>query len=71
LKGCDIEVKLHPGKENTMTYALSRKSIGSVAFLLTQERRLIRELNALQIKIMLSGNRSYLAALHITSPLVE
>jgi len=39
--------------------------------LLTTERRLLRELDALQIEIVLPGDQSYMAALQVTSPLVE
>ena len=47
LKDYDMEVKYHPGKANVVANALSRKSTGSVACLLTQEKRLLRELDVL------------------------
>ena len=43
----DMEVKYHPGKANVVVDALSRKFMGSVPCLLTQEKRLLRRLNAL------------------------
>jgi len=42
--------------------ALSRKSIGVIASLLNKERRLLKELDALQIEVVLPGDQGYLAA---------
>ena len=69
LKDYDMEANYHPGKANVVTDTLSRKSTGSMAFLLTTKRRLLRELEALQI--VLPRDRGYMAALQVTSPLVE
>ena len=71
LKDYDMEVKYHPGKANVVVDALSRKSTESVACLLTQEKRLLEELDGLQIEVVLPGNQSYLAALQTSSPLVD
>lgn len=71
LKDYDIEVKYHPGKANVVVDALSRKSTGSVLCLLMQEKRLLKELDVLQIEVLLPGNQSYLAAVQITSPQIE
>jgi len=71
LKDYDMEVKYHPSKLNVMADVLSRKSTGSIAYLLTYEKRLLKELDVLQIKVLLPGNQSCLAALQISSPLFE
>ena len=71
LKDYDIEVKYYPSEANVVVEGLTQKPVGSVACLLTQEKRLLRELDALQIKIVILENQIYLVALHITSPLVE
>jgi len=64
LKDYDMEVKYHSSKANVVADTLSRKSTaGSVACLLTHERRLLKELALLQIEVVLSGNQGYLAAL--------
>ena len=47
LKDYDIEIKYHLGKVNVMADAPSRKSTGTVACLLTQEKRLSKELDTL------------------------
>jgi len=47
LKDYETKVKDHPDKANIVADALSSKSTGSVAYLLTQERRLLKVLNTL------------------------
>jgi len=71
LKDYDMEVTYHPGKENVVADVLSRKSTASAACLLAQEKRLLEELDGLQIEVVLPGNQSYLAALQTSSPLVD
>jgi len=71
LKDYDMKVKYQLGKANVVANALNRKSTGSVAYLLTQEKRLLKELDVLQIEVVLLGNQSYVAMLQIYSPLVE
>jgi len=71
LKDYDMELKYHPGKANVVVDALSRKSIGSIACLLTQEKRLLEELDGLQMEVVLPRNESYLAALQTSLPLVD
>jgi len=66
-----MKVKYHPGKVNVVIDAVSRKSTGSIASLLTIVRRLLRELEALQIEIVLPKDRSYIGTLQITSTLWE
>ena len=67
LKDYTIEIKYHPGKANEVANALSRKPKGVMAALLTANQNLLRELDALQIEVVLLGERSQLAALHVTS----
>ena len=71
LKDYYMEVKYHLGKPNAVANTLSRKSLGLIASLLTTERRLLRELDVLWIEIVLPRDWSYMAALQVTSPLVE
>jgi len=44
IKDYDLEVQYHPGKANMVADALSRKSIGSMACLLTSNKRLLKDL---------------------------
>jgi len=71
LKDYDMEVKYHSGKANVVVDALSRKSTRSVACLCTQEKRLLEELDRLQIEVVLPGNQSHLATLQTSSSLVD
>jgi len=71
LKDYDMEVKYHVGKANVVADALSRKSTRSVAYLLTQEKRLLKELDVLQIEVVLPRNQGYSAALQVSLPLAE
>jgi len=66
-----MEVKYHPGKENVVADALSTKSTGTMARLLMQEKRLLKELNLPQIEVVLPRDQSYVTALQISSPLIK
>ena len=71
LKDYDKKINYHPGKANMVVDVLSRKSTWSIAYLHTQEKRFPKEFEELHIEIVLSGNKGYLAALQVTSPLVD
>ena len=47
-----MEVKYHPGKANVVADALSKKSTGVITSLLTRERSLLKELDALHIVVL-------------------
>jgi len=46
-----ISIHYHPDKANVITNALSLKSGGSLAALITQQPRLLRDLEKMQIKL--------------------
>jgi len=71
LKDYNKEVKYHLGEANVMDDALNWKPKGVITSLLTTEKRLLRELDALQIEVILPGDWSHLAELQLTSPFVE
>jgi len=71
LKDYDMEIKYPPEKTNVGIDALSRKSIRSFAYLLIQEKKLLKEFEVLHVEIVLHGHKGYLAALQVASPLVD
>ena len=71
LKNYTMDIKYHPRKANAVADALSQKPKGMVALLLTEEPYLLRELEKLQIEILLPGEQTYLAALQVTSTIVD
>ena len=70
-KDYTLDIKYHPGKANVVAYAVSRKPKGMIASLLTNDPYLLRELEKLQIEIILPSGRTQLAALQVTSVIVD
>jgi len=70
LKDYTLDIKYHPGKTNVVANALSRKQ-GLVTSLITTNPYLLQELERFQVEIVLPSQPSLLAALQITSSLVE
>ena len=66
-----LEIKYHPGKVDVVADALSRKQRGMIASLLTNNQQLLRELDILQVQVILPADPCQLATLQLTSPVVD
>ena len=74
LKNYDCTILYHPGKINVVANALSRKSMGSLAYIVEVRRPLIRELHSLEATGMcfrLGDMDVFLAHVQLHSTLVE
>jgi len=58
LKDYTLAIKYQPGKANVVGDALGRKPRGMIASLLTDESHRLRELEKLQIEIVLPGEQT-------------
>jgi len=71
LKDYTLEIKYHPMKANIVADALSRKPRGTLAFLTSIDPCLLNELENLQIEVILPVDSTGLAALQISSSIVD
>ena len=71
IKDYDCSINYHPGKANVVADALSRKSSGFSAALLTTQKEIIKDLRRMGIKIVMGDSQVFMASLTIQPTLIE
>ena len=71
IKDNDCSINYHPGKANVVADALSRKSSGFLAALLTTQKEIIKDLERMRIEIVLGDSQVFMASLTIQPTLIE
>ena len=70
LKDYDCIIQYHPGKENVVADALSRKSVGSLAAIRCCQRQLLEDLKSLQVHIRFLDSGALVANFRVQPDLV-
>ncbi|XP_028078926.1 uncharacterized protein LOC114280752 [Camellia sinensis] len=71
LKDYDLQIHYHLGKANTIADALSRKSMGTLASLVTGQKELAIELDNMEVDLVLHGQEALMAAVMAQPTLLE
>ncbi|KAL7210772.1 hypothetical protein ACSBR2_013779 [Camellia fascicularis] len=71
IKDYVLQILYHPGKANTVVDALSRKSIGNLACLLTGQKELLCDLEKFEIEIVLREQGGTIAAISAQPALIK
>ena len=71
IKDYDCSINYHPDKANVVADALSQKSFGFSAALLTTQKEIINDLEMMGIEIVIGDSQVFMASLTIQPTLIE
>ncbi|TXG50919.1 hypothetical protein EZV62_023443 [Acer yangbiense] len=71
VKDYDCSINYHPSKANVVAYALSRKSSGSLAHLITTENYILRDFKKCSVMVVTHRQVDYLAYLRVQPTLMD
>ena len=71
IKNYNCSINYHPGKVNVVADALSWKSSGFSAALLTTQKEIIKDLERMGIEIVMGDSQVFMASLTIQPTLIE
>ena len=71
LKDYDLTISYHPRKANVVADALSRKSAGNLAALLTTQKHILEDLRKIRMEVQFHEAEAHLANLRVQPTLIE
>ena len=71
VKDYDCSINYHLGKANVVADAFSRKPSSFSATLLTTQKKIIRDLERMEIEVVMGHSEAYLASLSVQPTLIH
>ncbi|XP_028087925.1 uncharacterized protein LOC114288606 [Camellia sinensis] len=71
IKDYDLQIHYHSGKANIVADALSRKNVGNLAYLLTDQKELLLEFERLEIEVVPFELDNFIAAMSAQPAIIE
>ncbi|XP_028052525.1 uncharacterized protein LOC114257013 [Camellia sinensis] len=71
IKDYDLQIQYHLGKANTIVDALSRKSIGSLACLLTKQKEILQDFEKSEIEVISHEQNEWIAAISVEPTIIN